>query len=881
MFGLRLPGLLHNLPSNKQLIGPNLIEQRLKAGPRTISCSTWRHWWSGIASAGKRQTSTFSLPRMAYFGKVEPARAAGEIGGIRLPVDPGELPRAEKCASRDGGASQNDPTKEEVMEKRKFFPRRIGVALALLGGALLVAGTPPVWGGPEKAAAGLPLSLTEPAPGLPLGSAPGVTLAETYGRLPLYFIENRGQVDRRVKLYAQTGGQSFWFTRDGVCCTFPEPTGPQGAQEKISRKTTLTEIRQPEPAKREGGRVKVVRLTPEGMSRNRTLIPLEPQEARVNYFKGRDPRQWHRDIPTYRAVLYREAYPGIDLKFYGSARQLEYDIIVKPGADPGQVRFRYTGISRLEITEAGDLSIKLPGGGEFLQKKPLVYQEIGGQRVAREAKFRIHRDTARQVFGFEVAAYDPRYPLVIDPLVLLYSTFLGGSLSESCFSIAVDASGCAYVVGDTYSDNFPLQNPYQDTYKGNIDTFVTKFSADGQSLVYSTFLGGSGRDLGKAIAVDASGHACVTGQTESSNFPVHNAYQPSPGGGYSDAFVTKLSPEGNSLVYSTYLGGNYHYDTGYGIAVDGSGAAYVTGSTESPNFPTKDPYQGTLTGGTDAFVSKFDAGGSLVFSTFLAGSKGSTAHGIAVDSAGSAYVTGTTSSDDFPRQNAYQNSYGGGGDAFVTKFSPDGQSLVYSTYLGGSLSEQGQCIAVDGSGSAYASGWTTSLDFPKVNAYQPQIGAPGYWDLYVTKFSPDGQSLVYSTYLGGDNNEYVDGSGLAVDNLGCAYVTGYTYSRNFPMKNPYQRSFLGVLDAFVTKFTPDGQSLVYSTYLGGEDQTFGQGIAADGNGFAYVTGHTDCGDFPVKKAYQGAPGGSFDAFVTKLALQDTSTTAVDWLLLLD
>jgi hypothetical protein len=765
------------------------------------------------------------------------------------------------------------------MNSPRFFSKLMGGALALLAGVLLISLFLPVPAGPEKAYAEVAPPPAKPAPDFSLVASPKIKVEEAYGRLPLYFIENRGQVDRRVNLYAQAGGQTVWFTRDELCFSFGETTAPKRTREKFGRKTALTEIRQPKAANQGFGRGQVVRLTPLGMSPKRELLPLEPQEARVNYLRGNNPDTWRTDIPTYRAVLYREAYPGIDLKFYGASQQLEYDIIVKPGADPGQVRFRYAGIRKLEITGEGDLAIKLPGGRELLQKKPLVYQEMGGQRVTREAKFRIHRDTARQVFGFEVAAYDPRYPLVIDPLVLVYSTFLGGTLSEASFSIAVDGSGCAYVTGDTYSTDFPLQNAYQDTYKGNIDTFVTKFSADGQSLIYSTYLGGNGRDLGKAIALDASGSAHITGQTESSNFPIYNAYQPNPGGGYSDVFVTKLSPAGNSLVYSTYLGGSNGYDTGYGIAVDGSGSAYVTGNTESANFPTKDPYQGTRHGSQDAFVSKFDSGGSLVFSTFLGGSAGESGHGIAVDGAGSAYVTGSTSSDDFPTKTPYQVAYAGGGDAFVTKFSPDGQSLSYSTYLGGSLTEQGHCIAVDGSGSAYASGWTTSLDFPTLNAFQSQIGAPGYWDLYVTKFSPDGQSLGYSTYLGGNNHEYVDGSGLAVDGRGCAYVTGYTYSHNFPLKNPYQGSFLGVLDAFVTKFSPGGDSLVFSTYLGGVDQTFGQGIAVDSRGCAYVTGHTDCSNFPTRNAYQGSIAGAFDAFVTKLSLAATNTPAVNLLLL--
>jgi hypothetical protein len=351
--------------------------------------------------------------------------------------------------------------------------------------------------------------------------------------------------------------------------------------------------------------------------------------------------------------------------------------------------------------------------------------------------------------------------LVIDPVVLTYSTFLGGTGTDSAGGIAVDSAGAAYVTGLTSSTNFPTQSGYQSTRGAGNKVFVTKFTAAGSALVYSTYLGGNMQDEGAAIAVDAAGAAYVTGVTGSTNFPVLSAYQSTIKGSGGNAFVTKLAPAGNALDFSTYLGGGGDYATG--IAIDSTGI-YVVGTTRSSNFPTVSAYQTSLKGTDNAFISKLaPAGNTLIYSTYLGGSSFNFSTGIAVDGAGSAYVTGQTYAPDFPTQSPYQPALKGTFNAFVTKLAAAGNALVYSTYLGGSGSDNGNGIAVDAAGAAYVTGETTSSNFPTQSAYQATYSAGA--STFITKLSPAGNALSYSTYFGGDG-----AYGIAVDGAGSAYT---------------------------------------------------------------------------------------------------------------
>jgi len=657
--------------------------------------------------------------------------------------------------------------------------------------------------------------------------------------MPLSFTKNEGQWDERVLFRTSAGGATIWLTRDGITYQFIRRVSREDADlskrdgfpvphgKREGRKLSETEPESIEQA--------VVHARFTGANPDLQIDAEGVLDYKCNYFLGNDTSQWRTDVPNCTAVVYRDAYPGIDLRLQGAGGLLTTAWTARDGADLSQVGFHYDGNASVTETEAGELLIEAPWG-LLLQTSPTAREEVSTAGVASTVRAASAQTGASSV-------------------TLVYSTYLGGGSFEDGWGIAVDVNGSAYVTGYTESADFPTAGPYQ-TDQGGIDAFVTKLSASGSALVYSTYLGGGDNDYGLGIAVDLNGSAYVTGYTWSTDFPTAGPYQTDQG--VWDAFVTKLSSAGNALVYSTYLGGG-NYDVGNGISVDVNGSAYVTGFTSSTDFPTAGPYQ-TDQGGHDAFVTKLSAAGSaLVYSTYLGGGNDDYGYGIAVDVNGSAYVTGGTYSTDFPTAGPYQTDQGGH-DAFVTKLSAAGNALVYSTYLGGSGSEFDHGIAVDVNGSAYVTGWTGSNDFPTAGPYQTY---QGHGDAFVTKLSAAGNALVYSTYLGGGTADY--GYGIAVDAGGSAYVTGRTASADFPTVGPYQTDQGGYndYDAFVTKLSAAGNALVYSTYLGGGGDDHGRGIAVDVNGSAYVTGRTYSTDFPTAGPYQTVQGGG-DAFVTKL-----------------
>lgn len=461
--------------------------------------------------------------------------------------------------------------------------------------------------------------------------------------------------------------------------------------------------------------------------------------------------------------------------------------------------------------------------------------------------------------SFALGTYDHTRPLVIDP-TLIYSTYLGGSNQDDGRAIAVDGAGSTYIVGTTLSTNFPVINPFQPAFSGgNADAFVTKLNASGTAFVYSTYLGGNNQDQGSAIAVDSTGNAYVDGFTLSSDFPLKNPLQ-STFFSLGVAFLAKLDPSGSTLIYSSYLGGSGSAGSN-GIAVDSSGNVYLTGSAGA-NFPLMNPL---FTDSPNPFVAKVNASGSaLIYSTYLGGSDDDASNAITIDSAGDAYVTGVTNnSNDFPLQNPFQSTNGGNLQAaFVTKLNATGDALIYSTYLGGSSGEIATGIAVDSSGEAYVTGETSSKDFPLKNPLQPTFG--GFGDVFVTKFTAAGNALVYSTYLGGGDED--NGTGIQVDSLGNAFIVGETRSLNFPIVNSAQAQRGKLFEAFVSEISASGSTLSYSTYLGGNSDDFGSGIALDAADNAYVTGGTASSNFPlVGNPFQSQLHGFQTAFVTKIA----------------
>ena len=616
-------------------------------------------------------------------------------------------------------------------------------------------------------------------------------------------------------------------------------------------------------------------------NKSATVTGVGELAATTNYFIGNDPAKWRTNVPTYAKVKYENIYNGIDLVYYGNQRQLEYDFIVAPAANPHCIAFNLIGANKIRRDAHGDLAFKM-GDEEIRWHRPIVYQEKDGVRQNIAARYTI---TDKTRVGFELAKYDTTKPLFIDPLV--YSTYLGGSGDDVGSAIAVDSANNAYVTGFTRSADFPvtsgaLQTNVDCSVNGCDNAFVSKINPAGTALVYSTYLGGDSGAQGSSIAVDSKGNVYVTGLA-GANFPLVNPLQPTYGGNY-DAFVSKINPSGSALVYSTYLGGSGQ-DLGSGIAVDSAGNAYVTGNTGSSNFPTTpSAFQTVCNGGgsscgnpsRDAFVAKINPKGSaFVYSTYLGGSGDESGDSIAVDNAGNAYITGFTGSTNFPTKNPLQPSNHGTYlgcpcNAFVTKLNSSGSALVYSTYLGGSNNDGGIGIAVDSAGDAYVAGFAESSDFPTMNPWQPTLS--GGLNAFVSKIDPSGSAFVYSTYLGGNDNDLAQG--IATDSKGNAYVIGRALSTNFPTMNPVQPVNAGAPDAFVTAFNPTGSALLYSTYLGGTNAEIGFGIAVDSSGSAYVTGETISINFPAISPLQPANGGSSDTFVSKITADVALTPQV-------
>jgi len=705
-------------------------------------------------------------------------------------------------------------------------------------------------------------------------AATGARLREQYGKLPLQFEANAGQTTaQEVKFLSRGSGYTLFLTPTEAVFSLSSLVGSKPAGKGNTR---LAEKRLPSgnrgAAAHKTGQASaarrrqsaVLRMQLVGGNAGAQVSQAEELPGKVNYFPGNDPQKWRTDVSTYQKVQFEAVYPGIDMIYYGNQRQLEYDFIVAPDTDPGTIRLKFVGAQRMRVNEGGELVLKVKGGGEVKQHKPVIYQEVCGARTEVKGHYVLRE---RMEVGFEVAEYDTTKPLVIDPTIV-YSTYLGGNDFEDANGIAVDSDGNAYVTGRTTSINFPRINALQPAFGGgDYDAFVTKLNAAGSALMYSTYLGGSDYDEAHDIAVDANGNAYVAGFTRSDNFPLANALQSAFGGGYTDAFVTKLNAAGSALMYSTYLGGS-EYDEAPGIAVDANGNAYIAGYTESLNFPLANALQSTFSGFTDAFVTKLNAAGSaLVYSTYLGGNYLDNAYGIAVDASGSAYVAGVTSSDNFPLADALQSAFSGFTDAFVTKLNAAGSALIYSTYLGGTEGDYAFGIAVDSDGNAYVTGFTRSDNFPLANALQSAYG--GESDAFVTKLNAAGSALVYSTYLGG--SDYDRAHGIAVDANGNAYVAGFTRSVNFPLANALQSAYGGgESDAFVTKLNAAGSALMYSTYFGGILDEGVNGIASSASG-TYIVGSTNSYDFPTTQEALQNTGSSGDAFIARIN-ENTNTT---------
>ncbi len=729
---------------------------------------------------------------------------------------------------------------------------------------------------------GLPPSAGSPG----AGTASSARLKEAVQHLPLYFVENRGQADPRVAYYVQGSRTSVYFTHAGITYAL---SGPAKSEAGAATAPPAEAGLQGPASARERWAVKLDFV---GANPDAKPAGEDRTEAVVSYFKGYQ-ADWKTDLPTYGRVAYANLWPGIDLVYTGVGGRLKYTFVVRPGADPKRIALAYRGATAVQVSPEGRLAVSTPVG-LLEEDTPYVYQEAGEERVEVEAAYALEAEEAggTRRFGFRVGPYDSSKPLFLDPLVLAYCGYIGGSVSDFGFGVAADSAGNAYVTGYTSSDeaSFPVTVGPDLTLNGNstTDAFVAKVNAAGTALVYCGYIGGRSGDSGWSVAVDSAGNAYVAGETQSTHtggtpFPVTVGPDLTFNGG-TDGWVAKVNAAGTALIYCGYIGGS-GVDSARGIAVDSAGNAYVTGYTNSSeaSFPvTVGAWDTTYGGGGfyDVFVAKVNAAGTaLVYCGYIGGSADDYGRGVAVDSAGNAYVAGYTASTEatFPVTGGPDLTYNGGSDAFVAKVNAAGTALVYCGYIGGSGGDIGFGVAVDSAGNAYVTGYTASTEatFPVMVGPDLTFNG-GFEDAFVAKVNASG-ALVYCGYIGGSGDDF--GRGVAVDGAGNAYVTGDTSSTEatFPVTGGPDLTFNGgTSDAFVAKVNAAGTALLNCGYIGGSGNDVGQGVALDGSGGLYVTGYTTSTEatFPVTVGPDLTFNGATDAFVAKI---NVVTTAVELL----
>jgi IPT/TIG domain/Beta-propeller repeat len=749
----------------------------------------------------------------------------------------------------------------------------------------------------------------------PSAEADRAKVFSTLEKNPLSFVENRGQVDSRVAYYVQGRDATIYFTPRGL--TFALLNNDEASQiaDKLRRRGGETINRVPESKPLNAARRWAVNLDFIGANQNIKPEGQNPTATTISYFKG--PKdQWKTGLASYSTLVYSNLWPGIDLIYTGTASRLKYEFVVKPGADPKQIKLAYSGATDVRLNPSGRLEVITPAGS-LHDDRPISYQEINGRQAEITTSFNLNsicnpqsprakRIAAKairnqQVYGFHVGSYDKRKPLVIDPAVIIYAGFIGGTKNDTALRVAVDNSGNAYVVGLTTSntsEGFPATVGPDLSFNPNrvfgpasydfLDVFIAKVKADGTGLVYAGYLGGTGNQVATGVAVDGSGNAYVVGATDSKpgSFPItvgpkltysaqkFPAFPALTDALLADGFIAKVNAAGTGLVYCGYIGGDGG-DTVYSVAVDGTGSAYLTGETSSSpaSLPVTVGPSLNYGGSFDAFVAKVKADGTgFDYLGYIGGSGIDRGFAIAVDSAGSAYVTGETTSpaSSLPVTVGPRLTFGGITDAFVAKVKPDGTGLVYLGYIGGAGIDAGSGIAVDGAGNAYVTGGTGSPESSFPITVGPKLTFSGsnnqmFGDAFIAKVKADGTGFVYAGYIGGSDGDA--GFDVKLDAAGNAYVVGATNSANFPATDG--STFKGGTiygDAFVAVVKADGSGLVAAGYFGGAKDDVGTGIALDGAGNVYITGTTISTEtsFPVTAGPFLTYKGFQDAFVAKL-----------------
>jgi hypothetical protein len=731
----------------------------------------------------------------------------------------------------------------------KTSPQKVQrAALVLAIGSLLSALVPNIHSGSEPVTGRRSTLVATNA--LRLGKSAS---AEAGTAVPMGFETNRGQADADVKFVGRGDGFGVLLKTDEAVLALHSRKQKAGGESR----------RRSEGSSDESSSVHRVTMRIEGANSTPFVSGVQEQVARANYFIGNDPSKWIQDVETYSGVSYSDVYRGVDLMFHSNARQLEYDFTVAPGGNTDDIRLRFEGVDDLVLAKEGALILHTPAG-ELRHERPIAYQEKDGSRLPVAAAFKQLTDGA---IGFQVGAYDQTRPLVIDP-VLLYSTYAGGSASDFGRAIAADGEGNAYLVGDSFSSDFLFR-----ASTTNSDVFVGRLSTDGLFLTYS-FFGGAKNESATGLVVDGSGNVYLCGTTESPDFPQVNSVG-SALQGTSDAFVIKISADFVMFFYSTLIGGSGQ-ETGVSVAIDSMGSAYISGRTTSQDFPLVGAIQPVYGGGdSDAFVSKISPDGkTLVYSTYLGGSGTEDLmerSGISVDATGNAYVTGDTQSTNFPLNNALQPAKSGNAstsDGFVSVINPSGSGFVYSTYLGGANDDFGLGIGTDPSGNAYVCGSTKSTSFPGSTSTRTSTTTS---DAFVAKLNPSGSAISYLTFIGGANGNEA-ANAIAVDSVGRAAIAG-SAGDGMTTVHSIQSFFRGgPEDALVARLGTIG-SVEFSTYLGGsgDDVALGVAIAPSGpaQGYVYVTGSTDSQDFLTLGALRSTNAGARDIFIAKM---DTTGT---------
>jgi hypothetical protein len=694
---------------------------------------------------------------------------------------------------------------------------------------------------------------------------------------PLVFESNQGQYPDTARFVARGAAYHLTLAPTQLRVTLQRPVPAAAAAAEAGPISDATNLRSEARVEYRALGIELVGANPVAQMTGEGVCA-----TRVNYFLGNDPARWQVNVPAYQRVRVAEVYPGISLVHYGNQQELEYDFEVAPGADPGQIAMRFAGADRMRVDAgSGDLVLTL-GDHELRQPKPVVYQTVRGQRKIIAGSYVL---AAPATIHFALGDYDPKLPLVIDPVVS-YAKLFGGPEDDTFWATALDANGNIYLAGETLTPAFATLGAFQTNYAGSSiigygDVVVAKLNNQLTHTNYITYLGGKNAEAATAIVVDGAGNAYVTGYTDSTNFPTHLAIQTNILGTIiskapsNDVFIAKLDASGSNLLFSTFYGG-LNRDIASGIALDASNNIYVVGLTESASFPTKNTSYTTLSGSSDGFVIKLDASGTNVaYAMYLGGSASEFARDVTVTSGGKPLVTGYTASSNFPvTPNAFQRylnqntNFTSLEDSFFVELSPTTGAANYATYLGGTNYDFALGIAADAGGAAYIVGLTQSKDYPRTstNFYSLVISNATLPDVFVTKLNPSFTNLDYSVTFGGNGRDVA--WGVAVDSQGRASITGETASTDFPT-NGLSGILRGVnsggIDAFIAQLNPTGTAFTYSAYLGGAAEDIGYGVAVDAVDNAYFVGRTSSSNFPLQSSPTLLPGGRAGFVVKMLA----------------